>query len=163
MGTPVGTAVSTNGQAHSYSLFSPGIATAPKVSRDFVRSVLGASGLGHLVDAALLCTSELVTNAYLHASGDIMVRLGLRADTVRIGVYDRSPGMPVPRCPPSSDQHGRGLQLVSCTADRWGVAGGQLSEQLKGVWFELGTGTGTGAGTGTDVGGRRPEATAASA
>ncbi|MFE1783088.1 ATP-binding protein [Streptomyces sp. NPDC059506] len=149
---------------HSYSLFSPGIATAPKVSRDFVRSVLGASGLGHLVDAALLCTSELVTNAYLHASGDIMVRLGLRADAVRISVYDRSLEMPVPRCPPSSDQHGRGLQLVSCTADRWGVTGGQLSEQLKGVWFELGTGTDadTGTGAGAGAGGHRPEAAASS-
>ncbi|XES00742.1 ATP-binding protein [Streptomyces sp. S1D4-11] len=53
-----------------YTLFCPPLETSPHIARDFVASVLRAQRLDdELVDAATLCTSELVTNACVHAKG----------------------------------------------------------------------------------------------
>lgn len=50
---------------YEYSLFAPADVTAPRLCRDFVRTVLSTHDREHLITPAALCTSELVTNVHL--------------------------------------------------------------------------------------------------
>ncbi|WP_257155826.1 ATP-binding protein [Streptomyces sp. Ru87] len=118
-------------------------ATAPKICRDFVGTVLRCAGQdGDLVDSAVLCASELVGNSCLHADGDsLMLRVLLCPPCVRGGVYDGSAVRPrPPAAMPGPDcTQGRGLGPVEALARSWGtVEGDPLGWYAKGVWFELG-------------------------
>jgi hypothetical protein len=123
---------------HSYTLFTPGIAIAPKVCRDFVRSALAACGLAHLADTAALCTSELATNVHLHARGDIKLSLDIELTRVRVAVHDGSDRLPTARRASRYDTHGRGLFLVTALSDACGTATGHKpAGHGKSTWFEL--------------------------
>ncbi len=101
-----------------------GVAERARVAREFVRGVLGA---GHLCgDDALLLVSELFGNSVRHswsgAVGEtvtVAVRAG--AGVVRVEVTDHS-GSTTPEVRRSSadEEGGRGLELVSRLAVRWG-------------------------------------------
>ncbi|ADI09084.1 hypothetical protein SBI_05964 [Streptomyces bingchenggensis BCW-1] len=123
---------------HQYTLSAPSIAITPRLCRDFVRNLLVASGLGQLADAAALCTSELVTNAYQHGKGDVRLAATIECTRVRVAVHDDSPALPSPRRAANDDIHGRGLFLVTALSD---VCGLTVDEQLDGtgkaVWFGL--------------------------
>ncbi|KAF4410861.1 MULTISPECIES: ATP-binding protein [Streptomyces] len=137
-------------EPHAYTLCCPPQATVPKVARDFVVSVLRSLDLPHLTDSAALCTSELVTNSYVHARSHgaaalgSLLRLAVEPALVRISVYDGNPVPPRPRGARDEDEGGRGLALVDALADAWGhVRGAPLGftgREGKGVWCELGTG-----------------------
>ena len=129
-----------------YTLFCPFLDTTPRVARDFVASVLRSQQLDDLADNAALCTSELVTNACVHAKGaDAVLRLtvGESLAAVRVTVYDGDLRPPVLRegC---LDENGRGIWLVDAlTEGRWGTepdAAHSVGSPPggKGVWFELG-------------------------
>ncbi|MFC4470762.1 ATP-binding protein [Streptomyces xiangluensis] len=129
-----------------YTLFCPSLETTPRVARDFVASVLRSQQLGDLVDNAALCTSELVTNACVHAKGtDAVLRLavGEPLAAVRVTVYDGDLRPPILRegC---LDENGRGIWLVDAlTEGRWGTEPDAAHAVgpppgAKGVWFELG-------------------------
>lgn len=123
----------------TYSLTSPRLGTAPKLARDQVRSILRGLGLDHLTDTAVLLTSELVTNTYLHAHRGSSVHVACKDGLLRVTVYDGSDELPRRRKARRDDQCGRGLELVEMCADRWGVTALKGSEPwAKGVWFELG-------------------------
>ncbi|MEV0266260.1 ATP-binding protein [Streptomyces sp. NPDC050617] len=130
---------------HSYTLYCPPRRTSPRVARDFVTSVLRTLDLTAAVDAAALCTSELVTNTYLHARGaGSVLWLAIELPTVRVTVYDDNPTEPTSHPAPDLDEHGRGLHLVGALADKWGVCqGAPLGSggmRGKGVWFVLAAG-----------------------
>ncbi|GLW17991.1 hypothetical protein Stsp01_47340 [Streptomyces sp. NBRC 13847] len=93
-------------------------------------------GGGELMELATLLTSELVTNALVHAEGGAVVtaRVG---DRLRVEVRDFVPGRPEPRAPTTDGTSGRGLMLVRSLADAWGIRAESLG---KSVWFELGGG-----------------------
>ncbi|MDJ0466358.1 ATP-binding protein [Streptomyces sp. H27-C3] len=118
----------------SYTLFTPGNASSPKICRDFVRSALETLGLGDLADTASLCTSELVTNVHQHAAGDVHLRTAVEATHVRVAVYDESFTLPTPRRARAADAGGRGLFLVTALSDLCGVTS---TGRGKGVWFQL--------------------------
>ncbi len=89
---------------HSYTLYCPPLRTSPRVARDFVRSVLRTLNLTAAMDAAALCTSELVTNTYLHAgNAGSLLWLAIVLPTVRITVYDNNPTEPSPAPPPTTN------------------------------------------------------------
>ncbi|WP_328771174.1 ATP-binding protein [Streptomyces sp. NBC_00286] len=124
----------------------PFLDTTPRVARDFVASVLRSQQLGDLADDAALCTSELVTNACVHAKGaDAVLRLavGEPLAAVRVTVYDGDLQPPVLRegC---HGESGRGMWLVDAlTEGRWGTepdAAHSVGPPPggKSVWFELG-------------------------
>ncbi|WP_326721426.1 ATP-binding protein [Streptomyces sp. NBC_00243] len=122
-----------------YALFCPPSDTSPHVARDFVASVLRALRLDALVDAATLCTSELVTNACVHAKGGGSA-LWLSADParVRVTVFDGDENLPVIRelTPDGGELGGRGLHLVDALTDGcWGTA--PAAPEGKAVWFYL--------------------------
>ncbi|MBL3666914.1 SpoIIE family protein phosphatase [Streptomyces sp. M2CJ-2] len=109
-------------------------------ARAFVRDTLQGWGFADVIDDAVVLTSELVTNAVVHAgtSADLLC---LRSDDgVRIEVADRYPEREVPlqgsaATMGSPDREGgRGLQLCAALADRWGV---EYSPTYKTVWFQL--------------------------
>lgn len=109
-------------------------------ARSFVRDTLQGWGFADIVDDAVVLTSELVTNAVVHAgtSADVLC---LRSDEgVRIEVADRYPereiplqGSPVNMGSPDREG-GRGLQLCAALAGRWGV---EYTPTHKQVWFQL--------------------------
>ncbi|MFF7452008.1 MULTISPECIES: SpoIIE family protein phosphatase [unclassified Streptomyces] len=109
-------------------------------ARSFVRDTLQGWGFADIVDDAVVLTSELVTNAVVHA-GTTADLLCLRAvDGVRIEVGDRYPEREVPLQGSlagmgSPDREGgRGLQLCAALAARWGV---EYTPTHKQVWFQL--------------------------
>ncbi|MFK4064442.1 ATP-binding protein [Streptomyces sp. NPDC029674] len=131
---------------YTYTLFCPPLETSPRIARDFVASVLRSRRLDGLVDSAALCTSELVTNACVHAVGvGSLVWLSVVASGVRVTVYDGAPDdLPVMREGYDAES-GRGLWLVDAmSGGRWGSGpgapfGGGGARTGKGVWFELRT------------------------
>lgn len=106
------------------------------VARHFVRDRLTSWEATEDLDAAVLVTSELVTNAVLHARTAIQVKLELDGNRVRIEVFDENTRAPVEAaCPPDATS-GRGLALVSALAPAWGI---DHRPDGKVVWAELGT------------------------
>ncbi|WP_181160287.1 ATP-binding protein [Streptomyces solincola] len=75
-------------------------------------------------DAALLVTSELVTNACRHAGGPDHVGMLVEDGVLTVTVHDTSEQRP---CPRYEDERGEaggfGLSLVEALADEWGVSG----------------------------------------
>ncbi|CAL9578208.1 hypothetical protein SUDANB96_05000 [Streptomyces sp. enrichment culture] len=109
-------------------------------ARSFVRDTLQGWGFADIVDDAVVLTSELVTNAVVHA-GTAADVLCLRTDDgVRIEVADRYPEREIPLqgaavSMGSPDREGgRGLQLCAALAGRWGV---EYTPTHKTVWFQL--------------------------
>lgn len=112
-------------------LLQPRTSTPARVRR-LVRSTLTGWGLADCCDVAELLAGELVTNAVRHATRPIGVRL-LRTDALLCEVTDNDHHLPVLRDASDDAEGGRGLQLVSRLARRWGVSrtgGGKV------VWFE---------------------------
>jgi hypothetical protein len=83
---------------------------------------------------AALLTSELVTNAVLHAATPFTVTLHHMEDRIRIDVADGNPVVPSIKDYAADAATGRGLTLFNTLASNWGVlpvVGGKI------VWFEL--------------------------
>jgi anti-sigma regulatory factor (Ser/Thr protein kinase) len=115
----------------------PGTPAAPSVARLFVRNLCEAWGAVDVCDAAELLSSELVTNAVLHARSSVELEAAYDESSVlRIDVYDRSPGVVEQSPSPANDaaEGGRGLAIVARLACRWGV---DSLAQGKRVWFTL--------------------------
>lgn len=110
---------------------------AVRTARAVVRGQLRDWGLDSLGDIAALLVSELVTNSLRHATGPIGVRL-VRPEGVpgslRVEVSDPLPDPPRERAADTSDESGRGLQLVVSSCRRWGT---RPADTGKTVWFEL--------------------------
>ena len=107
------------------------------LARSLVRdSLAGVDGAAR--DVALLLTSELVTNAILHARTPVQLGVLVDGDRALVCVADRLPESPAlsPRAHSHDRPGGRGLALVEDLADTWGTTtytGG------KTVWFVLQT------------------------
>jgi anti-sigma regulatory factor (Ser/Thr protein kinase) len=105
-------------------------------ARQFVAGELAGCPVA---DEAILCVSELATNAVRHtASGDggkFEVIVQRWASLARVSVRDEgSAGMPTARSFDLVSESGRGLGLVAMVADRWGQSGDGAGRV---VWFEL--------------------------
>ena len=88
-----------------------------------------------LVDDAVLCVSELVTNALQAGCTAVTLRLDTDDRSVRLSLVDNAPGRPVRRRSGPRDLRGRGLQIIDAIARTWGV---QSADAGKEVWVELG-------------------------
>lgn len=114
----------------------PATTTQIRESRRFLADLLA----GHpAVDDAILCLSELTTNATLHSrsrepGGSFQVRVERHGDRVRVEVTDQG-GLWQQRAP-DDDQHSRGLLVVSQLAQNWGRIGDENTGWT--LWFEIG-------------------------
>jgi anti-sigma regulatory factor (Ser/Thr protein kinase) len=104
------------------------------LARRFVMDCLHRLNRDAYADVAELLTSELVTNAVLHAGTAINVTVSDDAGGLRVEVTDASVTAPARRLYSAEAATGRGLGLVEALASQWGTrtdAGG------KTVWFTL--------------------------
>jgi PAS domain S-box-containing protein len=98
---------------------------------------IGARLRPSALEGATLLVSELTSNAVRHGprrpGDDVVLRIGLRDDVLRVEVTDEGGGFEPP--PPTGVlvAGGWGLVLVDRVADRWGVEGGAPTT----VWFEI--------------------------
>jgi hypothetical protein len=102
-------------------------------ARHWVSAHLGDFPL-EVSECAALLTSELVTNAVLHASTPLSVTLHVLSGRIRVDVADGSPVIPALKEYGPDAATGRGLTLFNTLASDWGVHpvdGGKI------VWFEL--------------------------
>ena len=83
---------------------------------------------------AALLTSELVTNAVLHAGTPLCITLHILPDRIRVDVADGNPSFPAIKEYGTDAATGRGLTLFNTLASNWGV---QAVDGGKIVWFEL--------------------------
>ncbi|MGW7515222.1 ATP-binding protein [Streptomyces sp. NPDC054796] len=142
-------------------------------ARRWARSRLAGCGIDAdepLAETLILLISELVTNAVVHTGAPAVLRMLLpvrpvprESGAVRVEVADVSSRPPRQRQADGDDTNGRGLELVSGLADRWGW---EREEGGKNIWCELdcdrpgepdcaepgGVGAGTGSGAGSGVG-----------
>jgi CheY-like chemotaxis protein len=105
------------------------------VARRFVAERCDEWDCGDVVEDAELVVSELVTNALLHGESRCELRAELSDAALRLQVIDQGTGMPDPQSASDTDEHGRGLILVSGLCAAWGVEA--LPDGGKIVWAEL--------------------------
>lgn len=111
--------------------------------RSVLRATLDSAGVAEdTVDTAILLTSELVTNAVLHARTDVQVTVVVD-EGVRVEVHDESALLPASRNHAIDSMTGRGLHIVGQLADDYGVEVEDPAETGlsngggKTVWFSL--------------------------
>lgn len=110
---------------------------AVHTARTQVRGQLHSWRLTPLVDITILLVSELMTNALRYAAGPIGIRLVYPAvipGALLVEVSDARPDLPCAHAAGVDDEGGRGLQLLACSALRWGT---ERIDTGKMVWFEL--------------------------
>ena len=110
--------------------------TAPGAARTFVRSVLETHGWHEAVENALLLTTELATNAVVHAGTAVVVEVSGDDETIVIRVQDHTPGRlsGLPRPVDELHEGGRGLYLVDTLSGSWGT---EHTATGKTVWFRF--------------------------
>ncbi len=107
---------------------------SPGQARHFVVDTLAAWGCWALLNDAAVITTELATNAVLHAQSGFTVVVSRRPEGIRIAVRDASLVRPRPRRAGPFETSGRGLRIVGELAARWGsdlVPGGKM------IWADL--------------------------
>lgn len=114
------------------------LAVGPRAAveaRAQVRAAICAWDLPVDESDAVLLTSELVTNAITHSSGETMT-LVLTCDErqLRVDVHDSSPCLPVPASVAPDAEAGRGLMLVATLSEGWGF---YRTPWGKAVYFTL--------------------------
>ncbi|MFG3282342.1 SpoIIE family protein phosphatase [Streptomyces sp. NPDC048111] len=125
--------------ARAAASFDP-VGRSVATARAFVRDTLQGWGYADVVDDAVVLTSELVTNAVVHAGTKADVLCLRSEDGVRVEVADRYPEREVPLLGSPADiagpdrENGRGLLLCAALASRWGV---EYTPTRKNVWFQL--------------------------
>ncbi len=125
--------------ARAAATFEP-VGRSVAIARAFVRDTLQGWGYSDVVDDAVVLTSELVTNAVVHAGTSADVLCLRTEDGVRVEVADRYPEREVPiqgtghAFASLDSENGRGLLLCAALAARWGV---EYTPTYKQVWFQL--------------------------
>lgn len=109
---------------------------APASARAAVQHLLGDDAPIAMIRDAVLLTSELVTNAVLHAPGACELEAHFSRDPlrVRVDVSDSSERPPKVGAPSAHRVGGHGLGMVDTISSRWGWS---LLDRGKVIWFEL--------------------------
>jgi anti-sigma regulatory factor (Ser/Thr protein kinase) len=108
-------------------------AASASVARSALREWLSSHLQADELDTATLLTSELVTNAVLHGSGQIALRASLDDDRLLVEVIDEGHGLEqIFRDRELDHIGGWGLKIVDSASSRWGTHEGTTH-----VWFEL--------------------------
>ncbi|MDX6287437.1 MAG: hypothetical protein QOG53_2922 [Frankiales bacterium] len=140
----VGAGLIPNGSAGAIaSMYLDPVAPAPGVARKFVEAQLSNATVAQR-EAAVLLTSELVTNVVLNARTSLEVGVGCVAGSVLLAVADRDSSA---ETDPSGigRLRGRGKVLVSSLADEHGTLRNARGNTVWLVLHEHGRATGAGA------------------
>jgi len=116
---------------------------APAEARRRVRDAIRSWQVPVDLDAALLLTSELVTNAVRHEAGQraqgVVLAIVCSRGRLRVDVHDTSCSLPAVAEVPADAETGRGLLLVETLSDEWGF---YRTPAGKAVYFTLAFETG---------------------
>jgi phosphoserine phosphatase RsbU/P len=113
------------------------VATVTRQIRRTLRALLTGWGLAaEVVDDALLVVEELVANVVDHAHTRFQVAVRLTNRGLRVSVRDCDAGLPQVRPFDPEAARGRGLQVITSLAQRWGC---DRHERGKTVWADLAT------------------------
>jgi anti-anti-sigma factor len=124
----------------------PADSTAPRLARSAVAELLGEHPRR---DDLLLCVSEVVTNAVLHAHSASQLRVRTEGALLLVECADHDPTLPARRQHDLQAPTGRGLHLLDALTVAWGTSPGDGG---KIVWFEFDLGEGRPvAEAGTDM------------
>ncbi|MCQ4085042.1 ATP-binding protein [Streptomyces sp. RB6PN25] len=105
------------------------------VVRRTVHTQLRLWGRDNLAREAAMCVTELLSNVHKHvASPECVLTLRGTEDGVHVTVSDSEPELPVVGEPDYLSERGRGMFLLSKTADEWGAV---PTATGKDVWFVL--------------------------
>lgn len=115
-------------------LVLPPDASSSRTARHWVSSRLVELRLEPLADAVELLTSEIVTNALLHAGTEMVLRLEPADGGVQVEVSDGSRVPPSRRRYSSTATTGRGVAVLDDLADEWGW---NADPTGKTVWFRV--------------------------
>ncbi|MER7460831.1 SpoIIE family protein phosphatase [Micromonospora sp. NPDC126480] len=122
--------------SRSASMEVPAEPTAPSRVRHWMTGQLTEWQVPEsIVGAAVLCTSELTTNALLHAGTAARVEIDLSAERLLVSVADSGTRGTVTRARTDTlSSRGRGLGLIEELSDAWGT-----DPTVRGstVWFEI--------------------------
>ncbi|MFG2525305.1 ATP-binding protein [Streptomyces sp. NPDC048527] len=118
------------------------VLTAAAVSgvRDLISACLRLWGLAELERRVTLTASELLTNAFQHASKEgessvpVNIVLTRTPDGVVLSVSDPHPRLPAPVFAGDSDEGGRGLVLIKECSDGYGCSS---TAHGKDVWVTI--------------------------
>lgn len=130
----------SSAEAETRLLATPAAASA---ARRFITDTLEKWDADTAVDDAVLCGSELVTNAVLHAGGSLVVRLSRPNGEILLEVIDEVPLLGALRPRTVGDDNagmtGRGLSVLASLATDWGVSRLDLPGTGAGkvVWARL--------------------------
>ncbi|MFY1697219.1 MULTISPECIES: SpoIIE family protein phosphatase [unclassified Solwaraspora] len=131
------------GSEHFRRVRLPADRRTPATARAVVRSILSDAALDDLLNEALLLTTELSTNAVVHAGTELIIEVAADAVGLTVTVTDFAAGpIETVAAHPRNDrqnigevpERGRGLLLVDHFASRWGTT---HLPSGKGVWFRL--------------------------
>jgi anti-sigma regulatory factor (Ser/Thr protein kinase) len=104
-------------------------------ARGYVQAAIYAWGVPVDPYVAALLTSELVTNAIRHETGEkVKLFVSCSCGHLRVYVHDSSRTWPVPLNAPVDAEAGRGLTLVASLSTDWGV---YRTPGGKAVYFTL--------------------------
>ena len=118
----------------SRARLSTGPAAAAEARRR-VRAAIASWQIPVDQDAALLLTSELVTNAVRHEPGQaVMLVISCSRGRLRVDVHDTARTLPAVADVPADAESGRGLLLVETLSDEWGF---YRTPAGKAVYFTL--------------------------
>ena len=111
-------------------------ATASSVrdARSTIRRLIEGWGMPSLAETGELCTSELATNAVVHAGSPVLLTAERTHAGIRVEVQDEVPGGVEAGTLDGVGETGRGLAIVNAMATTWGV---DQHDGGKTVWFEL--------------------------
>jgi anti-sigma regulatory factor (Ser/Thr protein kinase) len=109
----------------------PRDATTPRAARRVMADAFGDQArCGEL----LLCVSEVVTNAVLHARSAATMTVRRSADILTVEVRDDDPRPPVRQPRSAMATTGRGLRILDDLTVRWGS---RPNGDGKVVWFDF--------------------------
>jgi anti-sigma regulatory factor (Ser/Thr protein kinase) len=110
-------------------------AAAVREARILVKEACQAAGTHEVTcDAAVLLTSETVTNAFVHGRSEARLEVAAGPESVHVEVGDDNSRHPTGQPRDEDALDGRGLEIVRMLAARWGVRDEPFG---KVVWFEV--------------------------
>jgi len=122
--------------SRSATMLVPAEPTGPSRVRQWMTARLREWSVPEpVIGAAILCTSELTTNALLHAGTPAQVHIDLSAERLLVSVADTGTRGSVTRARTDAlSSRGRGLGLIEELSDTWGT-----DPTVRGstVWFEM--------------------------
>jgi anti-sigma regulatory factor (Ser/Thr protein kinase) len=101
-------------------------------ARRFVQGVLRDIVSPADLEAVVLLTSEVVTNAVMHAGTAIDLVVRTVQGCIQIESSDQGDQTPVVLNPASDDGRGRGMKIIDALSQEWGVT---PTARGKTVWF----------------------------